>query len=69
MILRLNLAASEKRIQNPIAHSPDANSFSRFTPCMSADPVSSARSVKGVGTALSVRKEQALLDWITVNSR
>ncbi|VDP71023.1 unnamed protein product, partial [Schistosoma curassoni] len=65
---------SETRIQDPsvVIHltSPRQNGGpTRYTLRVSGDPTASSRGVAGVGIALSMRAEQALLEWIPVNSR
>ena len=65
---------SETRIQDPTSiirlRPLIANpTISHYTLRVSGDPASAARGLCGVGVALSPRAEQALLDWIPVNSR
>ena len=65
---------SETRIQDPsvVIHltSPRQNGeATRYTLRLSGDSIASSRGLAGVGIALSMRAEQALLEWIPVNSR
>ena len=65
---------SETRIQDPsvVIHltSPRQNGQpTKYTLRVSGDPLASSRGLAGVGIALSTRAEQALLEWIPVNSR
>ncbi|TNN21093.1 polyprotein, partial [Schistosoma japonicum] len=41
----------------------------RFTLRVSGDPTATTRGLAGVGIALSLKTEQALLDWIPIDSR
>ncbi|VDP40026.1 unnamed protein product [Schistosoma curassoni] len=65
---------SETRIQDPsvVIHltSPRQHGEpTRYTLRVSGDLPASSRGLAGVGIALSMRAEQALLEWIPVNSR
>ncbi|TNN14726.1 acyl- :glycerol-3-phosphate acyltransferase, partial [Schistosoma japonicum] len=65
---------SETRIQDPsvVIHltSPRQNGeATKYTLRLSGDSIASSRGLAGVGIALSMRAEQALLEWIPVNSR
>ncbi|VDP01928.1 unnamed protein product, partial [Schistosoma mattheei] len=65
---------SETRIQDPsvVIHltSPRQDEEpARYTLRVSGDAMASSRELAGVGIALSMRAEQALLEWIHVNSR
>ncbi|KAK4474221.1 hypothetical protein MN116_000067 [Schistosoma mekongi] len=65
---------SETRIQDPsvIIHltSPSQKEQpSRYTLRLSDDSTATSRGLAGVGIALSMKAEQALLDWIPVDSR
>ncbi|TNN04779.1 polyprotein, partial [Schistosoma japonicum] len=65
---------SETRIQDPSTvirlTSPCENKEpARFTLRVSGDPTATTRGLAGVGIALSLKAEQALLDWIPIDSR
>lgn len=49
-------------------HSPETNSTSGLTVCLSGDLVPSSRGQTGVWTAVGIVAVRALLEWFPVNS-
>lgn len=72
-IIKLVLCCiSKTRAQDPtsviIFPSPHTSSFSRFTRRLFGDSVARACRQAGVGIALSMRPDRALLDWTPINN-